>query len=146
MTRNETMGRRRRGSTMVELSMLLLVVLMMTIATLDFGQLLFLHQAMMERASEGARWAVVHSFNPNDTSNVKKMVVFNTVNPGANARGLFGLKPNMVAVTPLPSAANVQYIQVQIDYPMRFLTPGLAHAFSRSFRVVRRVESLGATT
>ena len=51
--------------------MVALLFFVIVIAILDFGQVMFLHQVMMERASYGARWAVVHPFDPANTSNVK---------------------------------------------------------------------------
>ena len=136
----------RRGSTMVEMSLLLLLIFSMLIAVMDFGQMLFFHQVMRERASAGARWAVVHSFSAADTSNVQKYVVYNTATPADGAKGLFGLNTSMVTVTPLPSASSMTSIEVSITFQIHLFTPGIARTFSKTFRSVRPVESLGATT
>ena len=131
---------------MVEMALTMLVFFTLLIAVLDFGQVLFFHQAMTERATAGARWAVVHSFHATDTSNIKNAVVYNTATPAAGAKGLFGLTTGMVTVTPLPSASNLKAIQVSITFDMYLFTPGLARKLTRTFRAVRPVESLGATT
>jgi Flp pilus assembly protein TadG len=136
---------RRRGAVIVELTLVMLVTFFLVIAILDFGQLLFFHQVMTERASYGARWAVVNSFDPADTTNVKNAVIYNTPTPSDTANPLFGLQSSMVTVTPLPSATDLDFVQVRIDYPVQFLTPGIWRSFTPSFRAVRAVESLGAT-
>ena len=138
--------RAQRGATLVELSLVMLVFFLMVIAILDFGQIMFFHQVIAERATFGARWAVVNSFNPLDTSNVKNAVVYNTPAPADSDSPLYGLQTSMVTVTPLPSAVNLNFIEVRVDYPMRFFTPGLAgRRFTKTYRVVRSVEGLGAT-
>lgn len=140
------MKHRSKGSTIVEMALLMLVIFTILIAVVDLGQVLLFHQLMTERASTGARWAVVHTFDPADTSNIKKMVVYNTATPAEGSTGLFGLSTSMVTVTPLPDATNMKAIQVSITYRMYLFTPGVSRAMSRTFRAVRPVESLGATT
>ena len=136
----------RSGNTMVEAAFLMLILFTILIAVVDFGQVLLFHQLMTERASSGARWAVVHTFNATDTSNIKNMVVHNTTLPAEGAVGLFGLKTSMVTVTPLPNATKMKAIEVAITYRMYLFTPGISRALTRTFRAVRPVESLGATT
>ena len=117
------MRRSRKGQAMLETAFVLLIQVMIVVGILDLGQFLFFHQMISERARTGVRWAVVHTYDPDTIRNV---VVYNSTS--SQASGLFGLTAAMVTVTPLPSSSNIQFIQVQIDYPMYLFTPGLARS------------------
>ena len=47
------------GSTILELALIFLVFLGLLIGTFDFGQFLFIHQALVERARYAARWSTL---------------------------------------------------------------------------------------
>ena len=133
-----------RGQTLLEGVLVLLTLLLVIIGTIDLGQVFFLHQVMTDRAREGARWAAVNEFNPSQTEPIRNVVVYDSPNPDGKS-ALFGLRPEMVTVTPLPSAEDVRYVEVQIDFPMNLNTPFLARSFSSRFRAVRPVEGVTGT-
>ncbi len=58
MSRIPTKRRSNRGSTMVELTLIFLVFFCLLIGAFDFGQFLFIHQALVERARFAARWGM----------------------------------------------------------------------------------------
>ena len=137
---------RRRGNALVEGALVLMPLLLVIIGILDFGQLLFQHQTFTERARAGVRWAVTHNY---DTQQIKNFVLYNSPTaPEGNPRGLFGLTASEITVTRFDSGDQVKdRIEVSIhDVPMRFYSPVLSKVLAhRPFRVVRRVEALGAT-
>ena len=138
--------RRRRGNALVEGALVLMPLILVIIGILDFGQLLFLHQTFTERARAGVRWSITNSY---DTQQIKNFVLYNSPNaPGGSPPGLFGLTANQISVTRFDSGDLVKdRIEVSIhDVPMRFYSPLIYKAMAhRPFRVVRRVEALGAT-
>jgi len=132
---------RTLGQALLESVLVLLTLLLVVVGILDLGQVFFFHQVMSERARAGARWAAVNEFTPASPGDIRNVVVFDSPNP-AGRTGLFGLRPEMVTVMPLPAAADVRFIEVRIDYPMQLHTPFLSRSFSSRFRVVRPVEGV----
>ena len=83
----------QRGSTLVEFSIGVTVFATAMFGVLEFGRVLWAHNALTDAARRGARYAVLHSVN--DSASVKNVVVF------GNAAGTGNpMLPNL-------SAANV---------------------------------------
>jgi hypothetical protein len=135
--------RRRRGSTLVESSIVMLLFLVILIGVLDVAQLLFFHQLLGERVRTGVRYGVVHPYSADAIRNV---VVYNTASPARGATGLFGLAPAMVKVSRPGSGTADDRIAAEISgYQMRFLSPWLAGIFTPGpFRAVMPLEGAGA--
>ncbi len=133
--------RRRRGSTLVESAMVLLLFLVLLLAVMDFAQILFFHQVLTDRVRSGVRYAVVH---PWDTAAVQRYVAANNAAYGA-ASSLFGITPAMVQVLRFDAGTAADRIEVRIStYRMRFLSPWFSGVFTPGpFRAVMPVESAG---
>lgn len=132
----------RRGSTLVESSIVLLLFLVILIGVLDFGQILFFHHFLADRVRAGARYAAVT--NP-DPAAVRNVVAYNTASPATGTTGLFGLDPAAVEVTRYDAGTPSDRIEVKIStFRLRFLSPWLAGSFTPSFRAVMPMESGGA--
>ena len=130
MTTSRISRRRRnsRGSTMLELSFIFLVFLSLLLGSFDFGQFLFIHQALVERARYAARWGMATYPAPTVTE-IKNMVVYGQSTAGAN--GYFGLTTGMVTVTSSnPNTWNA-YISILIsNYPYKMLSPYIAGSYT----------------
>jgi len=99
-----------RGSTLVEFSIGVTVFVMAMFAVLEFGRLLWVHNALTDAARRGARYAVLHSSTDGDA--VKNVVVYgdaagtgepmlndlSTTNVEVNYNG-FGLNDGTVSVS-----------------------------------------------
>jgi len=135
--------RARRGSTLVESSVVMLLFLVILVGVLDAAQLLFFHQFLNQRVRAGARYAVVHANNP---SVVQNLVAYNSPAAGNGEPGLFGLTPAMVQVTRYGAGTAADRVEVQVTgYRMRFLSPCLSGVFTPGpFRAVAPMESVGA--
>jgi TadE-like protein len=135
--------RRRRGSTLVESSVMLLLFLVILIGVLDAGQVLFFHQFLTERVRTGARYAAVHTFDADTVANV---VAYQSASPVPGATGLFGLSTSMVQASHYDAGTAWDRVEVKVTgYKMRFLSPWLAGIFTPGpFRAVMPVESGGA--
>ncbi len=137
---------RRRGSALLESSLVLLVFLATLLGTIDFGQILFFHLMLADRVRAGARFAVVSAYDPASITNV---VVYNSVTAPSvsNTTGLFGLTASMVNVTRYNAGTNTDRVEVSIsNFPIAFYSPWISGSLSpRTFRAVMPIESLGAT-
>src|SRR2546425_8224678 len=69
--------RRRKssgGNVIVETALIFIVFFLMIIGAFDFGQFLFVHQALVERVRSSARWGAIN--DPTDHSSVVNMVMY----------------------------------------------------------------------
>lgn len=97
-------NRNSRGSALVDAAFLFLPFTALLIGTLDVGQFLFKHQALVERARSAARWGSVQS--PMDVEAIRNMVLYNqSARPSGNPSGYFGLTAQNVSI-PQPVTGN----------------------------------------
>jgi Flp pilus assembly protein TadG len=113
------MSRRRlkssRGSALVEAAFVLIPFAAMLIGIVDFGQFLFIHQALVERARYAARWGAVT--DPTNTTAIQNMVLYNQPTASTGS-GYFGLTASMVQVTTQDSGTDDYRLVVNItNYP-----------------------------
>ena len=135
---------------MVESALVLLVVLAMLIGVLDFGQVVFIHQALSERVRNAARWGAI---NYNDPLGATNMVLYGqpTVPTDPSREGgtasnpYLGLNPSMVNVTrpAVDQGTNDDRVIVSIvNYPFHFFSPWIAGIYNaRTITAVCPVES-----
>ena len=114
--------RGERGHAVMEGGLILLLFLGFLIGTLDFAQVLFFHQTLVERARAAARYAAV---NPTDTTGVKNVAVYNTAAPGGTPTALVpGLLTSMVNVSSSGAGTPEARVKVTITgYPYYFFSP-----------------------
>ena len=122
MLRLKKNKKNERGSTLVEFAIGVLVFATAMFAVLEFGRVLWAHNALTDAARRGARYAVLHTAN--DVDQVKNVVVFgdaagtgNPMLPNLSASNVnvayngFGLNDGTVTV----SITNYQF---QLVIPM----------------------------
>jgi len=126
----------------VEGSVSLLAFLVVIIGILDIGQVLFFHHFLNDRVRVGARYAVVHAYEPSVIQNV---VAYNSTEAPMGGAGLFGLKPAMIQVNHYDAGTPNERVKVSVTgYKMHFLSPWLAASFTPGpFNSVMPVESSG---
>jgi len=137
--------KRQKGQALLEGALVFSTLILMIIGIMDFGQFLFFHQVLTDRARAGARWAAANAY---DATSIQNMVVFNsTTAPQGATVGLFGLTTANVVVTPTPAKGNPTYVQVRITgFPIILLSPFLTKSYKmRDIVVTRQAEaSFGA--
>ena len=106
--------RRQRGSTFVESGLIFLVFAFMMVGAFDFGQFLFVQQALVDRARFAARWGAVGIVNgtisPNDTSPIQNMVLYNqSATPTDGRSGIFNLTTANVPLPTTPGSGTDDY-------------------------------------
>ena len=121
--------RSERGSNFVESALILLTFLMMLIGVIDFGQVLYFHQSLTERARAAARYGAIH---PTDTTGMQNVAVYNTATvSGTPVAVLPGMTTAMVNVQNLnANTAAAQVIVTISNYPIRFISPYIAQQFN----------------
>src|SRR5580765_4242489 len=83
------------GSVIVETALIFLVFACLLLGAFDFGQFLFVHQALVERARYAARWGALS--DPTNTAAITNMVLYNS--PAGSGTGYFNLTAANVFVT-----------------------------------------------
>ena len=81
--------RLQRGQAMVEAGLILFVFVTFLVGTLDFGQYLYFHQTLTERARAALRYGVV---NTGDRLAIQNVAVYN--DPAGTANGATALVPS----------------------------------------------------
>ena len=123
-----TKTRSERGSTVVESAMVVMIALVLMIGILDFGQIMFMHQAIMNRVRSVAREAAVKNYTANA---VKNLIVYNTQSPSDASTPMFGLSTSNVDVSYSDASSSEQRLFVSVtNLEYRTYTP----LFARTLR------------
>jgi Flp pilus assembly protein TadG len=120
--------RNQKGQTLVESALVILVLIATLLGIVDFGQVLFFHQSLGERARAGVRWAAVVS--PLNADQVKNFVVYNN-SAGTGPPVLGGMTTAMVDVVQSGTqGCDEARITITIsNYPFQFFSPWIAKTF-----------------
>ena len=144
---------RQRGQALLESALTMLIFFPMLIGVLDFGQFLYFHQSLTERARAGARYGAVHTLG--DGSDAVNVAIYN--NPAGAGGGATALLPCIVTsctandgsavqatVTARLSNAATDDSRVTVtitNYPFNFLTPFLSKStWLRTIRATQTYE------
>ena len=112
---------KQRGATLVEFSIAATVFLMAMFAVLEFGRVLWTHNALTDAARRGARYAAVHRADQID--NVKNVVVYGDPAGGTNPV-VENLSTTNVQVNYSNFTLDGGTVQVTItDYQFQFVIP-----------------------
>ena len=131
-TEERSTARRRssRGTVMVETAIIFIAFAVMLIGIFDFGQFLFVHQALVERARSAARWGAIN--NPTDSTSITNMVLYNqSTVPSGNGSTYFNLSTSNVSVSTPDTGTNNYRLNVQISgYTYTVLSPYIAGTYT----------------
>lgn len=122
-------NRAERGSMMVESALTLLTFFLMLIGTIDFGQVIYFHQSLVERARAAVRYGVI---DPTNADGIKNMAVYNSATvTGTPAAVLPSLTKAMVNVqNPDANTPSARVVVTISGYPLNFLSPYITQSFS----------------
>jgi len=126
-------SRRRRnssGQVLVESAFIFLAFIVMLIGIFDFGQFLFVNQALVERARYAARWGAIN--NPSDSASITNMVLYNqSTSPASGTPTYFNLTASNVAITTPNSGTNDYRLNLTISgYTYTVLSPYIAGTYT----------------
>ncbi len=89
--------KREQGQGLVEATFVLLAFFALLLGVIDCAQVLFAHQALVERVRSSVRWGVVHSWEGPDR--ITNLILYGQQEaPRVAAAGFLGLKPENVRV------------------------------------------------
>ncbi|HTM13894.1 MAG TPA: TadE/TadG family type IV pilus assembly protein [Bryobacteraceae bacterium] len=127
LTGIKSLRRKSAGSVIVETALIFLVFACLLLGAFDFGQFLFVHQALVERARYAARWGAIN--DPTDSASITNMVLYNS--PSGSGTGYFNLTAANVLVTS-PGAGTDNYVlNVQLSgYKYTRVSPYIAGTYT----------------
>lgn len=85
----------RRGQSLVETTLILAAFMAMILGMVSVGQMLFVRQALAERAQDAARWGSVNTY---DAPAIRNLVLYGTATPSDGAMPFAGLAASEVVV------------------------------------------------
>jgi hypothetical protein len=123
--------RNRLGQSLVESTFALLLFFALLLGVMDVAQVLFAHQALVERVNAAVRWGTLHPGQGADP--VRNFVLYNhTAEPDAGETGYLGLAPENVVVTFRTASAerpDDETLTVAIvNFQSRLFSPWIAQA------------------
>jgi hypothetical protein len=114
---------------MLEGALTLTTVIFMIVGVLDFGQFLYLHQALTERVRGVARTGAIASYS---TTSIQNLIAYGTISPAdTTVPGFFGLQTSNIAVVFSDANTNATRLNVTISglsYPI--ISPLIAGNFT----------------
>jgi Flp pilus assembly protein TadG len=123
-----TSGRKQRGSVLVETGLVFTTFAFLVIGAFDFGQFLFVHQALVERTRNATRWGAVN--DPTNVTAVQNMVLYNQPTVPSGASTYFGLTTDMVQVSNPGSGTSDYRLTVLVtNYPYTILSPYISGSY-----------------
>ena len=126
---NPSRRRRQKGQSLIESALLSIIFFSLLIGAFDFGQFLFIHQALVERARSAARWGMIDGATNLDS--VRNMVLYNqSATPTSGTAAYFGLTSSMVTVTSTNANTDDWLLTIKIDnYPYSILSPYISGTY-----------------
>ncbi len=129
---------RRRGQSLIESALILVGAISTIIAILDFSQLLFTHQLLVERTRAALRWGMINKWDGTGDK-IASMVLYGKPTGGTGA-GALGLTRSNVRVTLTPGTVDnpndARLTVAIVNYDYRFFTPFIAGKFRNNYAVV----------
>ena len=117
---------KRRGQGLVEATFVLLAFFALLLGVIDCGQVLFAHQALVERVRSSVRWGVVHPWEGPDQ--ITNLILYERTDaPKVATDGYLGLKPENVRIRYQPATAerpDDETLTVEIvNFEFHFFSP-----------------------
>jgi Flp pilus assembly protein TadG len=114
---------------MVEATLVMVVFLSFLVGIIDFGQVLYSHQALEERVRSAVRWGSLHPYDGSGDQ-VADLVLYDSLTPAPNASGYLGMTRANVQVRyqpATPERPDDESLSVAIvNYQSHFFTPWIA--------------------
>jgi hypothetical protein len=129
-----TNPRRTRGQGLVEAAMVLLVFFALLLGVVDCGQVLYAHQALVERVRSSVRWGTLHPYDGTGEQ-VANLILYDRLDEpgithGTSRDGFLGLTRANVQVRYQPASVerpDDQMLTVAIvNYESHFFSPWIA--------------------
>ena len=115
-----------KGQGLVEAALVLLVFFALLLGVIDCAQVLFAHQALVERVRSSVRWGVVHQWEGPDR--ITNLILYGEQEaPRILPEGFLGLKPENVRIRyqeSTPERPDDETLTVEIvNFECHFFSP-----------------------
>ncbi len=120
---------RRRGQSLVEATLVLIVFFAMLLGVIDCGQVLFSHQALVERVTEAVRWGSVRPFDGTGDQVANMVMYHQAEEPRMSTPGFLGLTRKNVQVryqAPADRPDDETISVAIVNYESHFFSPWIA--------------------
>jgi hypothetical protein len=152
VTHRRARSARERGSVLIESSLIMLVAMMVMVATFDFGQFLFFHQTIAERARLAARYGALNWDRGCDATCVKNMVVYRQATAPVNGvpsdnvvvPGLTTANVNVTIPNPAVQGWDARVIVKIQNYRFQVFTPWLSPTGTLTARAITATSPIEA--
>lgn len=112
--------RLRRGNSLVESALVLILFLAIFVGLFDIGEILFMQQTLAFRAHSAARWGAVHAF---DETSIRNLVLYGSTQPAQGQQPIFGLTTSNVSVLrPDQGTTNDRIVVAISGYTLDFMS------------------------
>jgi hypothetical protein len=123
--------KRRRGQSLVEATLVMLVFFALLFGVIDCGQVVVAHQSLLERVRSAARWGAVRPWDGGEQ--VVNLILYNQPDePRPATDGFLGLTRDNVQVTHRPATPerpDDETLSVAIvNYQVHFISPWFSSA------------------
>ena len=114
----------------METALTFTVFAFMLISVADFGQFLFIHQSLVERARGAARWGALS--DPTNLTAIQNMVLYNqAAAPSDGTAGYLGLTASNVTVTNPGNGTYDNRVAITIsNYSYSILSPTIGGTYT----------------
>lgn len=138
-----------RGQGLVEAALVLLVFFALLLGVVDCGQVLYAHQALVERVRGAVRWGTIHPYDGTGEQ-IANLVLFDQLNPpSVNNQGFLGLTRANVQVryqAPSPERPDDEMLTVAIvNYESHLFSPWIARTIISSRPVLISAPVMSST-
>jgi Flp pilus assembly protein TadG len=113
---------KQRGQAMVESALVMLIFVPVLMGIADFGQFIYFHASLTERARAASRYGAVHTYT--DATAIQNVAVYNDPSPAAGTAPLIPfLTTGLVTATLDDFGTDSARITVTItNYPFNFIS------------------------
>jgi len=120
--------KKQRGQAFIESALIMLIFVPVLVGIADFGQVIYFHASLTERARAAARYGAVHTYT--DGSAIKNVAVYNDASPATGTAGLVPyLTTSLVTATLNDAGTDSARITVTItNYPFNFISGFMSHS------------------
>jgi len=114
--------KKQRGQAFIESALIMLIFVPVLVGIADFGQVIYFHASLTERARAAARYGAVHTYT--DGSAIQNVAVYNDASPATGTAGLVPyLTTSLVTATLDDAGTDSARITVTItNYPFNFIS------------------------
>jgi Flp pilus assembly protein TadG len=129
-------AKRERGSALLEGALVCSAFFYMMLGAMDFGQFLYIHQTLTERAREGVRYGIVN--DPTNSTAIQNVVLWGQASGGSvpgtahsTDLGIFNVPRSDVTVSATGSGTDDYRLTVQITgYSYTIYSPIISGSYT----------------